>query len=105
MAASTSPHVNSAAAYDGAPGCWLDDTITPNRVQASTSMCGYTLRWLINLRLGKCSSSDARIFLFPNQDENFGVMKPFSKRVVRLNVIIPDCDIVSCELGEARQGS
>src|SRR4029077_1297621 len=28
-----------------------------------------------------------------------------SKRVVRLNVIIPDRDIVSCELGEARQSS
>ena len=63
MAASMSPQVNSAAAYDGVPGCWLDDTITPNRVQASTSMCGYTLRWLINLSLGKRSSSEAWIFV------------------------------------------
>jgi len=40
IAASTSPHVGSAAAYDGVPGCWLEDTMTPSRVQASTSMCG-----------------------------------------------------------------
>jgi hypothetical protein len=42
---------------------------------------------------------------FPKQHENFGVVKPFSKRVVRLNVIIPDRDVVSCELREARQSS
>src|SRR5262249_21689849 len=34
------PDVNSAAAYDGVPTCWLDDTMTPRRVHASTSMCG-----------------------------------------------------------------
>ena len=30
----------SAAAWDGVPACWLDDTTTPRRVQAATSMCG-----------------------------------------------------------------
>ena len=29
IAASTRPQVSSAVAYDGVPGCWLDDTITP----------------------------------------------------------------------------
>ena len=32
-------------------------------------------------------------------------MKPFSKRVVRLNMIIPDRYVISCELGEAWQSS
>ena len=39
-AAMMSPQVSSAVAYDGRPGSVLDDTITPRRVQASTSMWG-----------------------------------------------------------------
>ena len=35
--------------------------MTPRRVQASTSMCGYTLRWLISRSLGNRSSNGARI--------------------------------------------
>ena len=41
LAASISPHVSSAVAYDGEPACRSDDTTMPSRVQASTSMCGY----------------------------------------------------------------
>ena len=29
------------------PACWFDDTMMPSRVQASMSMCGNTLRWLM----------------------------------------------------------
>ena len=39
-AARTSAQVSSAVAYDGVPGCWLDETTTPSRVQVSTSMWG-----------------------------------------------------------------
>jgi hypothetical protein len=53
--------VSSAAAYDGVPGCWEEETTMPSRVQASTSMCGYTLRWLISRNAGSRSSSGARI--------------------------------------------
>ena len=35
----------------------------PSRVHASTSMWGYTLRWLISRRLGRRSSSAARIWV------------------------------------------
>jgi len=36
----TRAQVNSAAAYDGVLACWLEDTMTPARVQAWMSMCG-----------------------------------------------------------------
>ena len=40
IAASTSPHVSSAVAYDGVPACMVDETMMPSRVQASMSICG-----------------------------------------------------------------
>jgi hypothetical protein len=39
----------------------FDDTTIPSRVHASTSMCGYTLRWLISRRRGSRSSNSPRI--------------------------------------------
>jgi hypothetical protein len=35
----------------------------PSRVQASMSICGHTLRWLISFSLGSRSSRGARIFV------------------------------------------
>ena len=53
--------MSSAAAYDGVSECRLEDTMIPSRVHASTSMCGWTLRWLISRSAGSRSSSGARI--------------------------------------------
>ena len=57
MVASTSPQVSSAVAYDGEPACMSDDTTMPSSVQASTSMCGYTLRWLMRRSSGSRANS------------------------------------------------
>lgn len=41
----------------------VDDTTTPSLVQASTSIWGYTLRWLIRRSFGKRANSGARIWV------------------------------------------
>ena len=60
-AAITRPHVSSAVAYDGRPGIWLEETITPRRVHAGMSMCGTTPTWLTIFSRSRRSSSGARI--------------------------------------------
>ena len=60
-AAITRPHVSSAVANDGRPGIWLDETITPRRVHAGTSMFGTTPTWVTIFNRSRRSSSGARI--------------------------------------------
>ena len=61
MAERINPQVSSEVAYEGLPGCMSDDRIIPCSVNAATSTCGYTLRWLISFNFGKRAISGARI--------------------------------------------
>ncbi len=98
----TSPHVSSAVAYDGRPGIWLDETMTPRRVHAATSMCGCTPTWLMMRSLSRRSSSGPRIGVRSRmQRQRLGVAEPLGQRVDVLGVIVPDRDVMARHLAEA----
>ena len=74
----------------------------PSRVQASTSMWGWTLRWLISRRCGQAlEERRADRGALADEDEGLGVAQALGEDVVVLDVIGPDRDLVGRELGEA----
>ena len=76
----------------------------PKRVQASTSMWGYTLRWLIRRRFGNRSSSGVRIVgAFTNEYQRFGVVETVGELVDILHVIGEDRYLVAVQPLEALQ--
>ena len=101
MAASTSPQVSSAAAYEGVSECRFEETMTPRRVQASMSMCGYTLRWLMSLSWSQpIEQRRADLRPLADQHQRFGILQALGKRIDILHVVVPDLDFVAVELAE-----
>ena len=104
IAASTSAQVSSAAAYDGVPACWLDETMTPQpragvdvdvRIDAALAD-EPQLRQALEQRR-------ADLGALADQHQRLGVPQPLGQRVDVLDVIVPDRDVVAGQLREAGQ--
>ena len=81
-----------------------DDTTMPSSVQASTSMCGYTLRWLMSRSAGSRASSRLRdLRALADQHQCLGVGQPRRQLVHVVDVVGEHGDVVAVELLEARQ--
>ena len=76
------------------------------RVHASMSMWGHTLRWLISPSPGSRSRRAGRSLRpFANQDERLGTRQAASQDVYVLDVVGEDGDVVTRQLLEAREGA
>ena len=74
----------------------------PSRVQASISICGKTLRWLISFSFGNRSSSGVRICVRSRISTSASVsLQALRQHIDVLDVIVPDRDVVAGELAEA----
>ena len=99
----TSPQVSSAVASEAVPW-WRSEEITiPSSVQGVTSMCGYTLRWLISRRLGADPGGRRGFRALPDQNDGLGIAETIHQLVDVLGVVVPHRDLMILRLGEAFQ--
>jgi hypothetical protein len=64
------------------PSCWLEETITPSRVQASTSMWGVDAPLADQAQTRQTREQrGADLRAFANEDQRFGVLQALGQHV------------------------
>ena len=100
------PHVNSAVANDGVPGCWLDEHDDPEPcarvdvdVRVDTSLAD-------QLELGQLlEQGRPDLGAFPDQHERVSGREPAGQFIDILHMVIPDGHVMPAQFLEALQAA